>query len=99
VLGGIHMTAGVQAHMDAAYDLTGTALGIMFLQDLYLKLHIALETWWRAHLEFRVVEFEADVDQLADREGHSGLRMQFKNQVLAWRQRTVTSSIWVFLQS
>ena len=71
VFRGIDMAAGMQAHMHAAHDLTGATRGVMLLDHFHLELHVLLEAGRGAHLELRVVQLEADVDDLAYRECHA----------------------------
>lgn len=66
MLGSIDVAAGVQAHMHPAHDLAGSFRGIVLLEHLHLELHVLLEARRRAHAEFRVVELQADVDDLLD---------------------------------
>ena len=66
VLGRIDMAARMQAHVHAAHDLARAFRGVMLLEDLQTKLQVLLETQRRSHAEFRVVEFEADVDDFVD---------------------------------
>src|SRR5438128_1203095 len=62
VLGRIDMTAGVQAHVNAAHDLPRSARRVVLFEDLHLELHVALESGGRAHREVFRVELKADVD-------------------------------------
>jgi hypothetical protein len=50
----------------AAHDLACAFRGIVLFEGLQTELQILLETQRRAHAEFRVVEFETDVDDLLD---------------------------------
>ena len=62
----IDMAAGMQAHVHAAHDLARPFRGIVLLEDFQLELQILRKARRRPHAEFRIVEFEADVDDLPD---------------------------------
>jgi hypothetical protein len=67
VLGRIDVAARMQAHVDAALRSGRRLPGVMLLEHLHLKLQVFLEAGRRPHAELRVVELEADVDDLLDR--------------------------------
>src|SRR6516165_8144422 len=56
MLGRIDMTAGMQTHVHAAHDLSGSAWRIMLLEDLHRELQILCEASGRAHCEVPRVE-------------------------------------------
>ena len=65
VLGRVDVTAGMQAHMDAAHDLAGAARRIVLLEHLHGELQVLGEAGGRAHAEIFRIELETDVDDLA----------------------------------
>ena len=71
VLGRVDVTAGMQAHMDAAHDLAGTARRVVLLEHLHGELHVLGEFGRRAHAEIFRIELKTDVDDLAAGYGHA----------------------------
>src|SRR5262249_18563709 len=60
----------MQTHVHTAHDLPRAFRRIMLLENLNLELQVLLEARRRAHLEFRIVKLQADIDDLFDCKRH-----------------------------